>query len=151
MVRVRRGESRDLPAVHRLVGELAIYEKAEREFTASLQDYYRDFEKGVFHILVAEESEQVIGMALYYLAYSTWKGKMLYLEDFVVQEAQRRRGVGQMLFDALAEEAKQMGCRLLKWQVLDWNSPAIAFYEKQSATIEQGWWNGKIFLSNPLA
>lgn len=137
--------------MHRLVGELAIYEKAEREFTASLQDYYRDFEKGVFHILVAEESEQVIGMALYYLAYSTWKGKMLYLEDFVVQEAQRRRGVGQMLFDALAEEAKQMGCRLLKWQVLDWNSPAIAFYEKQSATIEQGWWNGKIFLSNPLA
>jgi len=151
MVRVRRGESRDLPAVHELVRELAIYEKAEEEFTASLQDYYRDFEKGVFHILVAEESEQVIGMALYYLAYSTWKGKMLYLEDFVVQEAQRRRGVGQMLFDALAEEAKQMGCRLLKWQVLDWNSPAIAFYEKQSATIEQGWWNGKIFLSNPLA
>jgi len=137
--------------VHELVRELAIYEKAEEEFTASLQDYYRDFEKGVFHILVAEESEQVIGMALYYLAYSTWKGKMLYLEDFVVQEAQRRRGVGQMLFDALAEEAKQMGCRLLKWQVLDWNSPAIAFYEKQSATIEQGWWNGKIFLSNPLA
>lgn len=147
MVSVRRGESKDLPAVHGLVRELAVYERAEEEFTASLQDYYRDFKDGVFQTLVAEETEQVIGMALYYLTYSTWKGRMLYLEDFVVRESKRRRGVGQMLFDALLKEAKKMSCRLIKWQVLDWNSPAIAFYEKQSATIEQEWWNGKIFLS----
>ena len=133
-----------MPAVHRLVRELAVYEKAEHEFTATLEDYYADFEAGIFQTIVAEWEGEVIGMALYYMTYSTWKGRMLYLEDFVVRESHRRRGIGQLIFDAYLAEAKALGCRLTKWQVLDWNTPAVQFYEKQSAVIEKEWWNGKI-------
>ncbi|HKK79412.1 MAG TPA: GNAT family N-acetyltransferase [Phaeodactylibacter sp.] len=144
MTTVRKGRREDLPAVHALVRELAVYEQAEHEFTATLEDYYADFEAGIFQTIVAERSGEVIGMALYYMTYSTWKGRMLYLEDFVVREADRRKGVGQLIFDAFLAEAKAQGCRLTKWQVLDWNTPAVQFYEKQSAAIEKEWWNGKI-------
>ena len=146
-IRIRRALSADLPGIHALVRELAAYERAEDEFVASLEDYRRDFEAGVFEALVAEQPGQgLLGMALYYLAYSTWKGRMLFLEDFVVREAYRRHGIGQQLFDAFLLEASCKGCRLVKWQVLDWNEPALAFYAKNKAAIEKGWWNGKIFL-----
>ena len=145
MAHIRKGAAQDLPAVHELVRELAIYEKAEAEFVASLQDYERDFREGAFDLLIAEEQGAVVGMALFYLTYSTWKGKMLYLEDFVVREAYRRQGIGQQLFDSFLAEARKRGCRLVKWQVLDWNEPALKFYEKNKALIEKEWWNGKIF------
>ncbi|MCR9099905.1 MAG: GNAT family N-acetyltransferase [bacterium] len=145
-INIRPGTADDLPAIHNLVLELAEYEKAAHEFTASLEDYRRDFREGVFEVLVAEQGQTIVGMALYYMTYSTWKGKMLYLEDFVVQGAHRRRGIGDALFDAFLETARAKGCRLVKWQVLDWNEPAIRFYRKKAATIEQEWWNGKIFL-----
>ena len=80
------------------------------------------------------------------MTYSTWKGKMLYLEDFVVAQSHRRRGIGQLLFDAYKAEAIEKKAKLIKWQVLDWNEPAIAFYEKNGATIEKGWYNVKTFL-----
>lgn len=140
----------DLPAIHNLVRELAIYEKAEREFTASLEDYRRDFEAGIFETLVAVSGQTAVGMALYYMTYSTWKGRMLYLEDFVVQEACRGRGIGRALFDAFLERARQKGCRLVKWQVLDWNQPALDFYKRYDAVIEKEWWNGKIFFESSL-
>ncbi len=146
MAIIRKATLEDLPAIHGLVRELAIYEKAEEEFTATLSDYESDFKENIFEALVAEKEDRIVGMALYYMTYSTWKGKMLYLEDFVVNEALRRIGIGQQLFDAVLNEAKTKGCRLLKWQVLDWNEPAIGFYEKNKATIEKGWYNGKIFL-----
>lgn len=145
-INIRPGTAKDLPAIHNLVLELAEYEKAAHEFTASLEDYQRDFGEGVFEVLVAEQEERIVGMALYYMTYSTWKGRMLYLEDFVVQAAYRRKGIGEALFDAFLETAKSKDCRLVKWQVLDWNKPAINFYRKKAATIEQEWWNGKIFL-----
>ena len=141
---IRKGNFDDLVHVHDLVRELAIYEKAEHEFIATLEDYQNDFRAGVFEVLLAETEGIVIGMCLYYLSYSTWKGKMLYLEDFVVKQSYRQEGVGQQLFDALIQEAKQKRCRLIKWQVLDWNEAAIKFYEKNNAVIEQEWWNGKI-------
>jgi len=145
-IRIRLCNANDLSAVHRLVRELAVYEKAEHELVASLEDYRRDFEAGVFQCLVAERSTgEIIGMALFYMTYSTWKGRMLYLEDFVVREAFRQKGVGQLLFDAFLREAQQRKCRLVKWQVLDWNEPALKFYEKNKALIEKEWWNGKIF------
>ncbi len=144
-ITIRTAEKRDLPAIHDLVRELAIYERAEEEFTASIEDYERDFDDGVYRAIVAEAAGEVVGMALYYLTYSTWKGKMMYLEDFVVRETYRRHGVGQLLFDKFLELSKAEGCRLVKWQVLDWNEPAIKFYEKNKATIERDWWNGKIF------
>ena len=143
---IRQATAEDLPAIHALVLELAAYEKAAHEFTATLDDYRRDFQGGVFEAIVADTGEEIVGMALYYLTYSTWKGKMLYLEDFVVRETHRRKGIGEALFDAFLETARAKGCRLAKWQVLDWNEPAIQFYRKKAATIEQEWWNGKIFL-----
>ncbi len=144
-IRVRKAQRKDLPAIHELVRELAIYERAEEEFVATLEDYEEDFEHRIFEAHVAEAGGAVVGMALYYMAYSTWKGKMLFLEDFVVREAYRRYGIGQLLFEAFLEEARRLGCRLVKWQVLDWNEPAIRFYEKNGALIERDWWNGKLF------
>jgi GNAT superfamily N-acetyltransferase len=144
-LRIRQAKQDDIPAIHDLVRELAIYEKAEQEFIASQEEYRRDFADGVFQCQVAESDGQVVGMVLYYMTYSTWKGKMMYLEDFVVREAFRQKGIGQMLFDAFLAAAKKEGCRLVKWQVLDWNTPAVAFYEKNRAIIEKEWWNGKIF------
>ena len=143
-VTIRPAVADDLPVIHALVRELAIYEKAEAEFTADLALYRRNFAQDVFRAHVAEADGQIIGMALYYLTFSTWKGRMLYLEDFVVRRDYRRRGVGQRLFDAYVATAKAMNCALAKWQVLDWNAPAVAFYEQNGATIEREWWNGKI-------
>ncbi len=145
-ITIRKATVADVPAMHALVRELAIYERAEDQHIATVEEYERDFEAGIYDALIAEVDAQVAGMAMYYMAYSTWKGKMLYLEDFVVFEAYRRYGAGQLLFDAFLEVARQAGCRLVKWQVLDWNEPALKFYEKNKAVIEREWWNGKIFL-----
>lgn len=142
---IRRASRVDLPAIHALVRELAVYEKAEQEFTATLEEYREDFEQNVFEAHVAETGKEIAGMVLYYMAYSTWKGKMLFLEDFVIKKDYRQLGIGQRLFDAFLLEARRRGCRMVKWQVLDWNEPAIRFYEKNNAIIEKGWWNGKIF------
>lgn len=146
LIQLRKATSVDIPAIHQLVRELAIYEKTEKEFTATLEEYYQDFDDGVFQCIVAQDAGEVIGMVLYYLTYSTWKGKMLYLEDFVIRQTHRRRGIGQQLFDAFLEEAKNTGCKLVKFQVLDWNQPAINFYEKNGCIIEKEWWNCKQFL-----
>jgi len=143
---IRKGKTPDLQAIYELVYELAVYEKEPDSLTASLEDYHRDFAEGAFETIVAEKDGEIIGMALYYPTYSTWKGKMFYLEDFVVKESVRGQGVGQMLFDAFIEEARKKKARLVKWQVLDWNTPAVKFYEKNKAKIEKNWWNGKIFL-----
>jgi len=144
-ITLRKATKDDIPAIHELVRELAIYEKAEHEFTASLDDYYQDFAADIFDAHVAEAKGEVVGMALYYMTYSTWKGRMFYLEDFVVKKAYRRYGIGQQLFDAFVAEAKRQKCRMAKWQVLDWNEPAVNFYKKNNAVIEDNWWNGKLF------
>lgn len=146
--KIRKAVAGDIPAVHSLVGDLARYEKSETEFIATVEEYLEDFRNGVFSALVAESDGAVVGMALYFMTYSTWKGKMLYLEDFVIRDSHRRQGVGSLLFDAFLEEARRMGCRLVKWQVLDWNKPALDFYEGYQAVIEREWWNGKIFLES---
>lgn len=143
---IRPGTVSDMPSVHALMYELAVYEKSPEAVKTTPEQYAKDLEQGLFETLVAEKDSKVVGMMLYYTAYSSWKGKMLYLDDFVVSEACRRDGVGQQLFDALLEEGRRRGCSLIKWQVLDWNTPAIDFYIKNAATIERDWWNGKIFL-----
>lgn len=143
---VRAATLSDLPAIHELVAELAVYERAPEEFVATLAEYERDFRAGFFNALVAESDGEIVGMMVWYRAYSTWKGRMIYLEDFVVRQSWRRRGVGERLFEALVEKARALGCKLIKWQVLDWNEPALRFYQKIGAEIEKGWWNGKLFL-----
>jgi GNAT superfamily N-acetyltransferase len=145
-INIRKGQAADLQAVHQLVYELAVYEKAAEEMVATLEDYQESFVSDAFHVLVAEEDSEIVGMALYYPAYSTWKGKMMYLEDFVVKEKCRGKGIGQLLFEAFLEDARHRNCTMVKWQVLDWNTPAVRFYEKMDAIIEKEWWNGKIFL-----
>ena len=141
---LRKATKADLNGVLELVKELALYEKAPQEVTVSLADYETDFDNKVFDIILAEKESNIVGIAFYYMAYSTWKGKMLYLEDFVVKEELRGQGIGKLLFKAFLEEAKTLGTSLAKWQVLDWNEPAINFYEKYNSTIEKEWYNGKI-------
>lgn len=141
---LRKATKQDLQAVLDLVNELALYEKAPQEVTVTLADYKKDFNNKVFDIILAEQEHRIVGIVFYYMAYSTWKGKMLYLEDFVVKEELRGKGIGKLLFKAFLEEAKNLGASLAKWQVLDWNEPAINFYEKYNSTIEKEWYNGKI-------
>lgn len=145
-IKIRKIKVSEMQKAYELVRELAIYEKAEESLTIGLEEYNKQFEEQLFDILVAEHNSTIIGMALYYPTFSTWKGKMMYLEDFVVQEAFRKSGVGQLLFDAFLEEAKTQDCKLVKWQVLDWNEPAINFYKKNNANIEDEWLSCKIFL-----
>ncbi len=147
-IKIREATFADLPAVHALVNELAVFEKSPESHTASIADYEADFSNKVFesHVAVDSDNQTVVGMILYYMAYSTWRGKMLYLEDFVVTEQYRQFGVGQMLFDTFLQVARDKKCVLTKWQVLDWNTPAINFYKKNKAIIEDEWYNGKIFL-----
>jgi len=142
-ITIRKGTKTDLPQVHALIMELAIYEKAPDEVTNTLADMQEDGfgEKPVFEFLVAEAENKVVGLCLYYMAYSTWKGKMLYLEDLVVTETYRRYGVGKKLFDAFARRALELGAKRLKWQVLEWNEPAIAFYKKLNANLDGEWVN----------
>ena len=145
---IRKGTLEDLEAARNLVIELAIYEKEPEAVTATIEDYQNGFSDGDFDFHVAEKAGQIVGLALYYMTFSTWKGKMLYLEDFIVTENLRNNGIGQLLWEAVIQEAKNRNCVLLKWQVLDWNQPALDFYQKNEAIIEREWWNGKIILQN---
>lgn len=143
---IRKGERKDLKAIRDLVIELAIYEKEPDAVTAEMTDYLDAFNSNLIQTQVAEINNEVVGMALYYLTFSTWKGKMMYLEDLYIKEAYRCLGIGQQLFNRVKEEAKQQSCKILKWQVLDWNNPAIEFYKKNNAIIDKEWWNGKIMI-----
>ncbi|OGX86210.1 GNAT family N-acetyltransferase [Hymenobacter lapidarius] len=144
---LRRGMEADLPQVLALIQELAMYERAPDAVTNTLADMQRDGfgPAPIFSFFVLENPEtQIIGIALFYTAYSTWKGRMLYLEDLVVTEAARRGGLGKLLFDAVVAEARATGAVRLKWQVLDWNEPAINFYKRLGANIETEWLNGNL-------
>lgn len=138
----------DLPAVHNLVRELAKYEDAEKELTATIEYYQTEWEKGTFQSLVAELNGEIVGTCIYYITFSTWKGRMMYLEDFVVKDGLRHNGIGQQMYNFFLAEAKKEQCILAKWEVLDWNAPAIAFYEKNNAIIEKNWWDCKVFLDD---
>ena len=95
----------------------------------------------VWKAFVAESNGVILGFALYYVRYSTWKGSRLYLEDFIVTEEARGTGIGSKLFDRVMQEAKEKGFNGMSWQVLDWNEPAINFYKKYNANLEAGWLN----------
>ncbi|WP_210521244.1 GNAT family N-acetyltransferase [Hymenobacter terricola] len=144
---LRRGVEADLPQVLALIRELAEYERAPEAVTNTLTAMQRDGfgPAPIFSFFVLENQEaEIIGLALFYTAYSTWKGRMLYLEDLVVTEAARRGGFGRLLFDAVVAEARATGAVRLKWQVLDWNESAIGFYKKLGANIESEWLNGNL-------
>lgn len=137
-----------MSVVHQLITELAIYENAEEQVTNTVENLKADGfgPNKVFSCIVAEYEGMVIGFALYYTSYSTWKGSCLYMEDFLVTEKWRRMGVGKLLFDRVYQIAEETGVKRFEWQVLDWNTPAINFYKKYQTDFDETWVNCKIFL-----
>ena len=129
-----------------LIKELALYEKAPEQVTITLDELLEDGfgANAIYGLFVAEKENTIVGMALYYEKYSTWKGRSLYLEDIVVTEKLRGQGIGQLLFEAVIGVAKERKSARMEWQVLDWNHPAIHFYKKYNANLDPEWLNGKL-------
>lgn len=140
---IRKATPADCPAMMNLIHELAVYEKAPDEVTVSLSHFEESGfgKQPVWWAFVAETEGQIAGMALYYIRYSTWKGQRMYLEDIIVSESFRGKGIGSMLMDTLIDEARQKGFSGMLWQVLDWNEPAINFYKKYQAAFDGEWIN----------
>ena len=143
---VREGTPDDVPAVHRLIVELAIYERAEKEVTNSEEQLLADGfgPHAIYRLFVAEHAGEVVGMALWYEKYSTWKGRCGFLEDLVVRKDMRGKGMGKALFLAVAKACAEAGYGRMEWQVLDWNEPAIGFYKSLGAELDPEWLNGKL-------
>ncbi len=143
---IREALITDCPTMFTLVNELALYEKAPQEVTLTLKEFTADGfgQSPVWQAFVGEVNGTVVGFALFYVRYSTWKGRSLYLEDFIVTEAMRGKGIGKLLFERTIKEAKEKGFLTMVWQVLDWNQPALNFYAKYNSGIEGGWLNGSL-------
>ena len=138
---IRKGEKKDMKAVLDLIRELAAFEKEPNAVEVSVADLERDGfgNYPLFHTFVAEVDEQIVGIALYYYRYSTWKGKTIHLEDLIVTEKMRGSGLGFALYSKILEQGKKDKVRRIEWAVLDWNRPAIDFYIKSGAKILDDW------------
>ena len=145
MITIRPGTEADIPQVFDLINELAVYEEAAHEVTNTVAQLRQDGfgPNPLFGLLVAEEAEtnKLVGIALYYFRYSTWKGKRLYLEDIIVTESHRGQGLGKELLDETIATARRLNCTGMMWQVLDWNEPAIGFYKQFNTRFDDGWTN----------
>ncbi|MFN4144621.1 MAG: GNAT family N-acetyltransferase [Runella sp.] len=142
-IEIRKGRPEDIPQVFELVRELAIYEKALDQLTNTPDQMLEDGfgTNPIFGLIVAEADGQVVGISLYYIRYSTWKGKRLYLEDLIVTESMRGHGLGKKLLDATIAEARATRCTGMMWQVLDWNTPSIEFYKRYGTRFDGEWLN----------
>jgi GNAT superfamily N-acetyltransferase len=138
---IRKGTIEDMPAVLSLIQELASFEKEPSAVVVTVADLKRDGfgESPLFYTFVALENEEIVGMALYYYRYSTWKGKTIHLEDLIVKEEKRGSGLGYKLYSEVIAQGKCDGVRRIEWNVLDWNAPAIEFYEKSGAKVFKDW------------
>lgn len=147
-ITIRRAVKADCPRLLELVNELALYEKAPQEVTVTLEHFTESGfgEKPVWWAFAAESDGVILGFALYYIRYSTWKGQAMYLEDILVTEAARGQGIGKLLFDRLIEEAREKNLHRIVWQVLEWNEPAIRFYKKYNADFDAEWVNCSIYV-----
>lgn len=142
-ITIRQGIKNDLPGVFELVKELAEFERAADQVTNTIRQMEIDGfgATPVFGFLVAEDATGIHGLSLYYYRYSTWKGKRLYLEDIIVTASRRGAGIGKMLFAETMKKSVEEGCTGLMWQVLEWNEPAIKFYQSYGATLDAEWTN----------
>jgi GNAT superfamily N-acetyltransferase len=143
---VRAAKISDVTAIHALIIELAVFEREPDAVINTISSLEADL--FVHKRCFAEVSElegEVVGFALYFFGYSTWKGRTLYLEDIYVKESYRKHGIGQALFNTIVEIAKREGVRRMDWQVLEWNTTAIAFYEKNKALLDGEWINGRLY------
>lgn len=149
-IEIRRGSRTDLPELLACIKELAVYEKAGDQVEVTVEELERDGfgEHPLFQFIVATTNNKIIGIALYYFKYSTWKGKALFLEDIIVKEEARQQGIGSKLFVEICKIAHQHRCRRMDWQVLDWNEPAIQFYKKYKANLNDEWLNGQFFAND---
>lgn len=143
---IRIGTQNDIPRVLELVRELAVFEKAPNEVevtVAEMIDWGFGKDK-IFDFFVLEKERVIVGIAVYYYKYSTWKGKCLFLEDIIVTENERKNGYGKLLFNEVVKVAKAQEVRRMEWQVLDWNAPAIEFYKKYNSNLDGEWINCKL-------
>ena len=138
---IRKATKNDMPSVLELIQELATFEKEPDAVVVTVDDLIRDgfSENPLFQCFVAEEENEIIGMALYYYRYSTWKGKTIHLEDLIVKENKRGTGAGFALYKEIIKQGKAENVRRIEWNVLDWNTPAIDFYEKSGAKVLGDW------------
>jgi GNAT superfamily N-acetyltransferase len=143
MTNIRTGQHKDLPALLNLIKELATYEHSLDQVSNTIEKMVVDGfgDNPIFGFIVAEKGDVIIGASIYYYRYSTWKGKRIYLEDLIVTEAERGNGFGKQLFEATIGIGKSTQCTGMMWQVLDWNEPAINFYKKYDAVMEDNWTN----------
>lgn len=143
---IRKGNPEDMESVLGLIQELAIFEKEPEAVVITVEDLVRDGfgEKPLFNVFVAEiedesSNKEIVGIALYYYRYSTWKGKTIHLEDLIVKEKMRGTGLGSALYAEILKQGKKDNVRRVEWNVLDWNTPAVKFYESSGAKILEEW------------
>lgn len=139
---IRKAQKADMKAALELIQELATFEKEPDAVVVTVDDLIRDGfgENPLFHCFVAEVDSEIVGMALYYYRYSTWKGKTIHLEDLIIKEKMRGSGLGFALYSKIIEQGKIDNVRRIEWVVLDWNTPAIEFYEKSGAKVLKDWY-----------
>lgn len=140
-VGIREGKPTDIDQVYELIKELAVYEKAANEVDISPENLYEDAfgENAIAEIFVAERNGDVVGAAIIYEKYSTWKGRSMHLEDLIVKEEHRGKGIGKEFFEFLIKLAAERNYGRMEWQVLDWNEPAIEFYKKYESKFLEEW------------
>jgi GNAT superfamily N-acetyltransferase len=143
---IRIGVKSDLPRVLELIKELAVFENAPNEAEVSVDEMmnWGFGQDKIFDFFVLEKESVIVGIAVYYYKYSTWKGKCLFLEDIIVTESERKNGYGKLLFNEVVKVAKAKKVRRMEWQVLDWNTAAIEFYKKYQANLDGEWINCKL-------
>ena len=138
---IRRGNTEDMKGVLALIQELAEFEKEPDAVLITAEDLVRDGfgTNPLFHVFVAEVEKEIVGIALYYYRYSTWKGKTIHLEDLVVKDSMRGTGLGYALYSEVIQQAQKDNVRRIEWTVLDWNTTAIDFYENSGAKVFDEW------------
>ncbi|SFZ90563.1 Ribosomal protein S18 acetylase RimI [Flaviramulus basaltis] len=138
---IRKARKEDMPSVYKLINELAHFEKEPDAVEVTVEDLKNDGfgEHPAFHCFVAEANSKIEGIALIYNRYSTWKGKILHLEDLIVSQAMRGSGMGTALLDEVVKYGHSLGVKRINWEVIDWNEPAITFYEKKGANVMRDW------------